>query len=95
LGEPKTDERLDVLQRLLQLNSQLDARPTRYALDAEGTRAMFYIHFANADLLDGEVLAKILRSYLDQTNAAREIVRDFRQVDKFFEQPTAFQYSFT
>ena len=74
LGETSPHERAEVCEQLLQLN--LRAHGTlrgAYAFDAASSRAIFCGELRDAEALDGEFVAEMVRFHLEETRTARDV----------------------
>jgi hypothetical protein len=74
LGETSPHERAEVCEQLLQLN--LRAHGTlrgAYAFDAGSSRAIFCGELRDAEALDGEFVAEMVRFHLEETRTARDV----------------------
>jgi hypothetical protein len=74
LGETSSHERAEVCEQLLQLN--LRAHGTlrgAYAFDAGSSRAIFCGELRDAEALDGEFVAEMVRFHLEETRTARDV----------------------
>jgi hypothetical protein len=74
LGETSPHERAEVCEQLLQLN--LRAHGTlrgAYAFDTGSSRAIFCGELRDAEALDGEFVAEMVRFHLEETRTARDV----------------------
>jgi hypothetical protein len=75
LGDAGRHDRAQVCEQLLELNLRNHGTRTgSYAFDIGTGRAIFCGHLLNADVLDGEYVADMLRLFVEQTEPARRMV---------------------
>jgi len=75
LGDTSRCDRAQVCEQLLELNLRNHGTRTgSYAFDIGSGRAIFCGHLLNADVLDGEYVADMLRLFVEQTDPARRMV---------------------
>ncbi|MDR6534359.1 CesT family type III secretion system chaperone [Variovorax soli] len=74
LGETGPHDRAEVCQQLLQLNLNTHGHLRgAYAFDGGSSRAIFCGELRDAEALDGEFVAEMLRFHADQTRTARDV----------------------
>lgn len=78
LGDPNLQDRMEVCEQLLALNLHTHSNHHgTYAFEPSSARAIFCAKLHDANNLDGDELAEILRYYLDETAEGRQVVRGF------------------
>jgi hypothetical protein len=77
LGLPAAEHRAQVCEEVLQINLlHRTSTCAVYAMDGESGHAVSCLRFEDADQLDSEFLAEMLRFYAEETRKARDMVEN-------------------